>query len=40
MSVRFQTWWFVAGPSEVYKVVNVILDVTLFQRFSHILIEL
>lgn len=36
----FPTWWFVAGLSEVYKVFDVFLDVALFQRLPHFLIQL
>lgn len=39
-SCRSRTWWFLCSPPQVYKVYNVLLDVTLFQRLSHFLIQL
>lgn len=34
------TWRFVSGPSQVDKVLEVLLYVTLLQRLPHFLIEL
>ena len=38
--VSLSTWWFISGPSEMYKILNVLFNVTLLQGLPHLLVQL